>query len=476
MTREESIQLIRLLEEKKRRVIECKMYHAVPYEWQKKFYRMGQTNKQRLLMAANRVGKTFSSCLELSFHLTGEYPDWWEGIRFKHPINAWALGVSGEQIRDVLQFELCGRLSKEGFIQGEAGGILPLSLIGEITRSMTPKLAKDVKVKHVTGGYSQVSFKSYSQGQHALMGSSIDYALIDEEPEDPEIYPQVVTRTATGNRGQGGYVTLSLTPENGQTNLINQFMTELKDGQYMQNVTWDDAPHLTEDTKRQLLNAIPEYQREMRTKGIPLLGSGAIFPIPEERLKSDIEKIPKHWPRIAGIDFGWDHPTAVVWMAWDRDNDCIYVYNTYRERQVTPLIVSVTIKAKRDWIPVSWPHDGLQHDKGSGVQLAEQYKNYGVNMIDKRATFEDGSNGVEAGLFDMLDRMQTGRLKVASHLHEWFEEFRMYHRKDGKVVKERDDLMAATRYGIMMIRHAETEPSDDDYEEDYIESTGPMGY
>ena len=130
------------------------------------------------------------------------------------------------------------------------------------------------------------------------------------------------------------------------------------------------------------------------------------------------------------------------------------------------------------WIPVSWPHDGLQHDKGSGQQLAEQYKEQGLNMLDRRATFEDGSNGVEAGLFEMLDRMKTGRLKVASHLTKWFEEFRMYHRKDGKVVKERDDLMAATRYGIMMIRHAEVEPRDDEDEHDgcnYNENS-VMGY
>jgi len=307
------------------------------------------------------------------------------------------------------------------------------------------------------------------------MGSSVDYALIDEEPEDDEIYPQVVTRTATGNKGQGGYVVSSLTPENGQTKLISQYLTELHPGQYMQNVTWDDAPHLTEETKRQLLAAIPEYQRDMRTKGIPLLGSGAIFPLSEDRIKTDIDRIPNHWPRIAGIDFGWEHPTAVVWMAWDRDNDCIYVYNCYRQNHVTPAVVAATIRAKRDWIPVSWPHDGLQHDKGSGVQLAEQYRIAGVNMIRQRATFEDGSNGVEAGLFEMLDRMQTGRLKVASHLHEWFEEFRMYHRKDGKVVKEKDDLMAATRYGMMMIRHAETEPRDDEYEDTFHEA-GVMGY
>jgi hypothetical protein len=66
----------------------------------------------------------------------------------------------------------------------------------------------------------------------------------------------------------------------------------------------------------------------------------------------------------------------------------------------------------------------------------------------------EGGNGVEAGLMMMLDRMQTGRLKVARHLNDWFEEFRLYHREDGKVVKLADDLMSATRYGLMMLRHA----------------------
>ena len=52
------------------------------------------------------------------------------------------------------------------------------------------------------------------------------------------------------------------------------------------------------------------------------------------------------------------------------------------------------------------------------------------------------SVSVEAGLMDMLTRMQTGRFKVFRHLNDWFEEFRIYHRKDGKVVKEGDDLIS----------------------------------
>ena len=56
----------------------------------------------------------------------------------------------------------------------------------------------------------------------------------------------------------------------------------------------------------------------------------------------------------------------------------------------------------------------------------------------------------------MLLRMQTMRLRVFSHLQDWFEEFRLYHRKDGLIVKDGDDLMAATRYALMMRRFAKT--------------------
>jgi hypothetical protein len=80
-------------------------------------------------------------------------------------------------------------------------------------------------------------------------------------------------------------------------------------------------------------------------------------------------------------------------------------------------------------------------------------------MWHEHAQFEDGSVSVEAGLMMMLSMMQTGRLKVFKHLNDWWEEFRLYHRKDGKVVKVGDDLMSATRYGIMMLRYARTAAS-----------------
>ena len=109
----------------------------------------------------------------------------------------------------------------------------------------------------------------------------------------------------------------------------------------------------------------------------------------------------------------------------------------------------------------TFSNNGFQHDKGSGLGLKTQYEAQDLNMLAAHATHAEGGNGVEAGLMEMLDRMHTGRLKVFSNLANWFEEFRLYHRKEGKIVKERDDLMSATRYAIMMLRFAETEPNTD---------------
>jgi len=227
---------------------------------------------------------------------------------------------------------------------------------------------------------------------------------------------------------------------------------------YLVTAGWDDVPHLDAKTKKELWDSSPAHEREARAKGIPSLGSGRIFPVEEDSIKVEPFAIPAFWPRINGIDFGWDHPTAAVQCAWDRDADCWYVARAHRAREATPIMHATAIKAWGDWVPTAWPHDGLQHDKGSGEQLAVQYAGAGLKMLRDRATFEDGSNGVEAGLMEMLQRMQTGRFKVFSNLDEWFQEFRLYHRKDGKVVKEMDDLLSASRYALMMKRKAITKP------------------
>lgn len=216
----------------------------------------------------------------------------------------------------------------------------------------------------------------------------------------------------------------------------------------------EDAGHFSAEDRARIIASYPSHEREARTKGIPQLGSGKVFPVNQDDLTVTPFAIPKFWPQIAGIDFGWDHPSAAARLAWDQDADIVYVTACHRAREQTPTMFAASIRHWGGWLPIAWPHDGLQHDKHSGEQLATLYREQGLNLLRMRATFPDGSYGLEAGIAEMLDRMQTGRLLVFSHLADWFEEFNLYHRKDGLIVKLNDDLMSATRYGLMMRRFA----------------------
>lgn len=457
LSREELIEEITILEELDRRAATNRLADFLPYDWQNKFYKAAHQNKQRMMMAANRVGKTYSEAFEFAFHATGQYPDDWVGVRFGFAPKMWALGVTGEQIRDVIQKELLGgALDSSEF----GTGTIPLNCIDikSIVRApQTKGLVKDFKVKHVSGQWSSISFKAYSQGQHVLMGSAVDFIWIDEEPEDQEIYPQCVIRTATGNRGQGGHVVMTFTPENGMTPVICQFMEDIQPGQYLQNVTWDDAPHLTDEVKQQLLGAIPEYQRDMRTKGIPVLGSGVIFPIADADITVDPFECPAHWFVVNGLDFGWDHPQGHVQLWIDRDQGITYITRAWRksERDSDQAWNAVKLWSKN--VPTAWPADGLQHEKGGGQQVKLQYSKSGFAMMQSHATWPEGGVSVEAGVWKMLQDMRDGKFKVFSNLSEWFDEKRLYHRDDhGNIVKERDDLLSATRYAYMMSRNALT--------------------
>ena len=445
---ERAVEIARELERRKstNRLLDYK-----PYDYQIKFHNSNAT--QRLLMAGNRVGKSLSGAMEMAIHLTGKYPDWWEGRKFGRPIRAWAGGVSNETTRDVCQKELVGQPDDPS---AKGTGSVPLDDIGETVRKAgVPNAMNSLVVRHITGGWSRLGFKAYEMGREKWMGEQVDVIWLDEEPP-ASIYSQALTRTAD----KGGSVYMTFTPEQGMTQIIAQFINDIKKGQELIQAGWDDAPHMTTEVRDQILQALPPHERKMREKGIPQLGSGLVFPIVEEEILCDPIEIPTHWPRLCGIDFGWDHPTACVWIAWDRDVDTVYVYDSYSMRQETVPVHASAINARGKWIPVIWPQDGRQADKGSGKNLTEQYKKESVNMCHDWFTnppqqgMKDGTGGnsVEAGIMEMLTRMQTKRLKIFKNQSKMLEELRMYHRKDGKIVPINDDLISAMRYCIMSLR------------------------
>lgn len=237
---------------------------------------------------------------------------------------------------------------------------------------------------------------------------------------------------------------------------------------HVTRMTIYDAPHYTDAQRKELIASWPDHERDARALGLPKLGAGAVFPLSQRHLDEmrieRLERIPHHWYRIGGIDFGWTHPTAAVMLLHDRDYDVVYVVKAHRLAKATPEEHAIILRQWGRTLPWAWPHDGLNETAaGRGVALRDQYREAGLDMLDEHAHYlsvvddvEKKDTSVEAGLMEMLDRMRSGRLKVYDDLSDWWDEFYAYHRdpKTGKVVKEADDLMSATRYAIMMLRHA----------------------
>ncbi|MGE6783703.1 terminase large subunit domain-containing protein [Ensifer adhaerens] len=418
-----------------------------PYAKQTEFHAAGACFRERLFMAGNQLGKTLAGAAEAAMHLTGDYPHWWAGRRFDRSITMIGGSESHELTRDGVQRLLVGPpMSEEDW----GTGYLPKSaLVGWTRRSSASGALDSVTVRHASGGTSTLLLKAYEQGRAKWQANTVDYVWFDEEPPE-DVYFEGITRT----NATGGSVAVTFTPLKGMSSVVSRYLLEPSEDRTVVTMTIDDAEHYTPEERAKIVASYPAHEKEARTKGVPTLGSGRIFPVTEEQIRVEPFEIPRHWVQIGGLDFGWDHPFAAALCAWDRDADVFYVTRCYREREATPIIHVASLKPWGAWLPWAWPHDGLQHDKGSGEQLAAQYRGQGLVMLPERATFDDGSNGVEAGISDMLQRMQTGRFKVFSTAGDWFEEFRLYHRKDGRIVKERDDVISASRYALMMKRFA----------------------
>ncbi len=392
---------------------------------------------------------------EVMSHATGRYPDWWDGKRFTQPTMGWVGNSSFEQVRDNPQRVLLGRGSPAQWGTGmiRKSDILDYSLI----RSGSPDCCDVVWVQHASGGRSMIKFKAYEQGRQRWQGETLNYIWCDEEPPE-DVYGEALRRLAVLK----GLMMITMTPLLGMTEVVGYFHPEpnmQRRSLVMMDIT--EAEHYTPEEAEEEIQAMKPHERAARARGEPMLGSGRIFPVADEAVVVDWFSVPQSWPRVIELDIGYDHPTAAVLMAIDRENDRMYLIDEYSQ---TEEIVTVHAAALKPWgeYPIAWPHDGYEHSKDSGLAIADLYRNEGLKMWHEHATFppvpgkKTGGYGLQAGLDEMLDRMRTNRFKVFSNCTKWLQEFRTYHRKDGKVVKLRDDLISASRIAMMMRRIART--------------------
>lgn len=214
---------------------------------------------------------------------------------------------------------------------------------------------------------------------------------------------------------------------------------------------WSDVPHLTDQDKADLAASLSPHQLEARSKGIPVLGAGAIYPVPIDTVFIDPVPLPAHFPRLYALDVGWK-VTAAIWGAWDRDNDCIYAYSEHYRGQAEPVVHASAIKARGDWIPGLIDPAARGRSQVDGRQLMTQYVAEGLKLMP-------AENAVESGILEVYQRLSTGRLKIFKTLVKLKYEYQLYRRNEkGLIVKENDHACDCVRYLCAGIRHAKTKP------------------
>lgn len=437
------------------------------------------TNKYRetWLLGGNRCGKTRSGAMSLAVWATGQYPDWWTGKRFKGPVSLWGIGKTGQTTRDTVQEALLGPLGAWGT------GAIPADCLGDTSaRAGMPGAVDTVYVKHVSGGWSTIGFKSFDQKPEAFYGTAKHAAWLDE-PCPELVYHECLVRTLTTN----GKIIHTITPKEGLTRLIAEFLSKcdlLAGAERIKGldamiaiaemdkadvdeyerlvgtekpvevvskacvtIGMSDCPWLDQDAVAQILQGTPPHLREAVKNGTPSIGSGAIYPIPLDDVvisQVEAEKLkpfPAHWKYLYGMDVGWNK-TAVVVVALDVDTGVYYVVDEYVQGKLEPEIHAARIKARWDWCRGAIDPAARSRSQSDGKQLLRIYKQLGLKVTD-------ADNSVEAGINRVWSLLSTGRLKFLPHTFNLQKEYTLYRRDDnGRIVKDHDHAMDALRYAI----------------------------
>lgn len=421
----------------------------------KAFFEAGKDYPERLFLAANRVGKSVAGSFEAACHATGQYPTWWAGRVFDEPTHGWVVGPDARTVRDTVQQELLGPIGEWGT------GMLPAHVLGKVSMLQgTPGAIDTIQVRHVSGGWSTIGFKNYKQDIQAFMGTARHWIWCDEECPI-EIWNECNIRTATTN----GIMLATFTPLEGLTRMVVNFcrnadfllgakpvvvlsQDEAEDEavgfgikKAVVQAGWDDAPWLNEETKARLLSDTPAHLRDARSKGIPSMGAGNVFATPFEQVVCTPFEIPANWPRMYGLDVGWNR-TAAVWAALDPNSDTLYFYDEHYQGEQEPYHHAFAIKSRGDWILGVIDPATRGRSQTDGSKLWSLYKQMGLKLFIAK-------NEREAGIQALAQRFATGKARVFSTLTNFQKEYMLYRRDQrGRVIDEDDHLMDAARYVI----------------------------
>ena len=414
-----------------RRNRENKLKTFNPYPKQQEF--MNDKHKIVALFGGNQSGKTTVGSAYCAYHLTGEYPSWYKGIRYDRPVTVWVAGESSTRVRDTLQEKLFGPLGEWGT------GLIPKEcLVGDpIRKSGIPGAIDIARIKHKSGENSTIQFFSYDQGREKFQGSSVNFVWCDEEPPE-DIFTEAKMRTIATS----GYVFLTFTPLRGVTPLCDEMINN-KDGIYgVHYLTWDDVTHLSEEDKKIQMAGLGPHEIESRKFGKPTVGTGKVYQFDEsEYVVPDFEVNP-NWKIIGGLDVGIAHPTCAVVMAVDTQSNTGYIYSEYKKSGETSIYHAYRL---RDWeCKFAIDPNSRQRSIATGDSPFKLYQDI---LGEDRLLIAD--NRVNYGISYIRTKIASEQLFIFESCVETLKEMRLYRFKpNGDILKQDDDLMDAFRYCV----------------------------
>ena len=460
-----------------------KILFQQPANWAKtKLYPLGKREQIRGAICGNRTGKTLNSCLEWVYHLTGLYPNDWDGVKFDK--QCMPDGVGGEGA-DLMAFMVLGPDFKQLMqpqaimqyllgqdpINSPGTGLIPKDLIKEVqyVRKHT-RVVDKVYINNVQGYTTMLEFGTYTQGIETLMGSIYAGFLIDEAPRDDAIVPQAVKRLASayrlvdGVRKEGGILLMAATPERGLQRTVAEFWEH--DGVWHSGLV-NISIYETEDIHSKeyietFVKNCPPWTIDYSVYGKPSAGTGAVF-VGTDR-NTYLEKKPfvikPHHKRLYGIDFGYSTDKNVIILLakdeWDTYHVMWEQVDAMDTNQVARSIAKQFLPKQVEIdAPIVWPRDGTQR-RGFGTSIVDEYKAMGVTMQQGPfcnsllgRDYEDNIS-VEPGVHLIRTMLIEGTLKIDPRCTNLLSEIAIWaYKKNGTFEDGNNHSIDALRYALL---------------------------
>ena len=446
-----------------------------PFQHQLRFFATG-TSDRRGILAANRIGKTVSTCYETAYHLTGLYPDWWPGRRFDKPVTVMVAGEGWSQVALVLQNELLG--TNDVKIRDHIGtGAIPRACI--ITETMRSDGANciGVEIRHVSGSKSYLLFANYTQEVRQMQGFKLNLAVFDEQPPD-DFFSEIVTRTATTQ----GQVLCSFTPLKGLNGLVSKFWHQ-EEGYEHIRVSWDDVPEydpwgepfLLKETRLQLERDYLPHERDARRNGVPVMGKGAVFQIrtwPTYKMGTyDFRNVMGLY-RVIALDLGLvNDKTVLTLMYWDPNGQeawldrQIVVKGTEEANPVN--YVQHLMRPEVFGTPIVLPPDAgtVGRYTMSALSIRQLFEQYELNVYPEAIHNPPDAEGRVTnhkafGINMMRQMLELGTFHVNENCVEFLREAQNYYVDERGRFSDPDDCIDSARYALLGCLNGWAEPWD----------------